>query len=141
GEWLNTGLGLLLGFGKWLFPLLLIIAGLMFLKRRKTTLADAVKFTGLLLAFFSILGFFHLYSGENTKELLKVASLGEGGGYVGFGFAYVLMSFTGKIAGTIILMALFAIGIIASFNVSLMRFFERLQVRWSRRTGVNEDIT
>ena len=44
GEWLDMGLGMLLGWGKWLLPLLTIISGLMFLKRRTTTLADAVKF-------------------------------------------------------------------------------------------------
>lgn len=130
GAWINTGMGMLLGFGKWLLPLLLVIAGLMFLKRRTTTLADAVKFIGLILAFFSFLGFLHLYSGDGTKELLKVANDGQGGGYVGFAFAYVLSNFTGKAAGTIILLALFTIGVIASFNVSLIRSLERLQEKF-----------
>ena len=84
-------------------PVLLVIAGLMFLKRRTTTLADAVRFVGLTVGFFAVLGLFHLYSGDGTKELLKVAHDGQGGGYIGFGFAYVLENFTGKIAGTIIL--------------------------------------
>lgn len=127
GEWLDTGLGMLLGFGKWLFPLLLVIAGILFLKRRTTTLADAVRFIGLTFAFFSVLGLLHLYSGEGTKELLKIAHNGQGGGYIGFAFAYILANFTGKVAGTIILIALFTIGIIASFNVSLIHSFERLQ--------------
>lgn len=130
GVWINAEIGMLLGFGKWLFPLILIIAGLMFLKRRTTTLADAVKFIGLVLAFFSFLGFLHLYSGDETKELLKVANDGQGGGYVGFCFAYVLINFTGKVAGTIILIALFAIGVIASFNVSLIQYIERLQEKF-----------
>lgn len=129
GQWLDTGLGVTFGWGKWLLPLLLIIAGLMFLKRRTTTLADAVRFIGLALAFFSVLGLFHLYSGDGTKELLKVARAGSGGGYIGFGLASVLANFTGKIAGTIILVALFAVGMIASFNVSLIHAFEHLQER------------
>ncbi|MEI8096575.1 MAG: DNA translocase FtsK 4TM domain-containing protein [Candidatus Moraniibacteriota bacterium] len=133
GAWIDAGVGMLLGFGKWLFPLLLVIAGLMFLKRRTTTLADAVKFIGLVVAFFSFLGLIHLYSGNGTKELLKVAGDGQGGGYVGFAFAYLLSNFTGKVAGTIILVALFAIGIIASFNVSLIRFFEQLKERFYPR--------
>lgn len=129
GVWINTGLGMMLGWGKWLFPLLLVIAGLMFLKGRKTTLSDAVKFIGLITAFFSVLGLFHLYSGDTTKELLKVASNGQGGGYVGFAFASVLIKFTGMVAGTIILLTFFIIGVIASFNVSLIASFERLQRR------------
>ena len=133
GEWLNTGLGMLLGWGKWLFPLLLIIAGLMFLKRRTTTLADAVKFIGLIVGFFAVLGLLHLYSGETDKELLKVARNGAGGGFIGFGFAYVLGNFTGKAAGTIILIALFSAGIIAAFNMSLIRFFESVWERLQRK--------
>jgi len=130
GEWLDTGLGVTFGFGKWLLPLLLIIAGIMFLKRRTTTLADAARFIGLALGFFAVLGLLHLYSGEGTKELLKVARDGQGGGFIGFGFAYILGNFTGKAAGTIILIALFSTGVIAAFNVSLIHSFERLQEKW-----------
>lgn len=132
GEWLDTMLGMLLGFGKWLLPLVLLSAALMFLKRRTTTLADAVKFIGLVVGFSALLGLLHLYSGDTTKEMLSVASDGEGGGYVGFGIAYVLGNFTGKIAGTIIALALFAVGMIAAFNVSLIHTFEKLAGRFKK---------
>ncbi|MFZ2299845.1 MAG: DNA translocase FtsK 4TM domain-containing protein [Candidatus Moraniibacteriota bacterium] len=134
GEWLDTMLGMLLGWGKWLLPLLLVAAGILFLKRRTTTLADAVRFIGLILGFFAVLGLLHLYSGDETKELLKVAREGQGGGFIGFGFAYVLGNFTGKAAGTIILIALFAAGVIAAFNVSLIQSFERLRDGLKRKT-------
>jgi S-DNA-T family DNA segregation ATPase FtsK/SpoIIIE len=127
GEWLSAGVGMIFGWGKWPLPLLLIIAGLMFLQHRTTTLADAVKFIGLTLGFFAVLGLVHLYSGDKISELWKIASGGSGGGFVGFGFSYVLWSFTGKAAGTIILLALFLAGMIAAFNVSLIHFFERLR--------------
>lgn len=126
GQWLDTGLGMLFGWGKWPLPLLLIIAGLMFLQHRATTLADAVKFIGLTLGFFAVLGLFHLYSGDETAEFLTLAREGRAGGFIGFGFAYVLLNFTGKPAGTIILIALFLAGVIAAFNVSLISFFEYL---------------
>lgn len=140
GEWLDTGLGMLLGWGKWLLPLLTIISGLMFLKRRTTTLADAVKFIGLAVGFFAVLGLLHLYSGTTTKELLQVARAGEGGGFIGFGFAYVLGHFTGQVAGTIILTALFLAGIIAAFNVSLIHFFESVRERvWKKSAEAEEE--
>ncbi len=129
GQWLSSVLGVFVGFGKWLLPLLLIIAGLMFLKRRSTTLADAVKFIGLILGFFAFLGLFHLFSGGDAEELLKIARAGQGGGYVGFAFASVLANFTGKVAGTIILLAFFAVGMIAAFNVSLIHWYERVKER------------
>ncbi len=53
GEWIDTGIGMLLGFGKWLLPLVLLSAALLFLRRRTTTLADAVKFVGLITGFFA----------------------------------------------------------------------------------------
>lgn len=129
GTWLDRGLGVLLGYGKWLLPIVLLLAALMFLRRRTTTLADAVKFIGLVVGFCALLGLLHLYTGETTSEMVAVAQKGEGGGYVGFGLAYVLGNFTGKIAGTIIALTLFAVGMIAAFNVSLVQAFEKVLSR------------
>lgn len=132
GEWLDRALGMLLGFGKWLSPFVLLAAALMFLQRRTTTLADSVKFFGLFLGFCAVLGLFHLYSGATTEEMSAVAAHGSGGGYVGLGLAYVLFHFTGKVAGTLILLALFAVGMIAAFNVSLMLAFEKMMARFGK---------
>lgn len=140
GEWLDATIGKLLGFGKWLSPLVLLAAALMFLKRRTTTLADAVKFIGLVMGFAALLGLFHLYSGDTTKAMLKVAEQGDGGGYVGFGLAYLLSTFTGKIAGTIIALALFAVGMIAAFNVSLIHAFERMAGRFGKKEGDDSEM-
>jgi S-DNA-T family DNA segregation ATPase FtsK/SpoIIIE len=138
GVWLDMALGMLLGFGKWFLPLVLLAAAFMFLKHRTTTLADAVKFIGLVMGFCSLLGLIHLYSGETTKELLAVAQDGEGGGYIGFGFAYVLLNFTGKIAGTLIALALFFVGMIAAFNMSLVHTFEKMQSRFGKSESEGE---
>lgn len=143
GTWLDRGLGILLGYGKWLLPVVLLLAALMFLRRRTTTLADAVKFIGLVVGFCSLLGLLHLYTGETTSEMVAVAQDGEGGGYVGFGLAYVLGNFTGKIAGTIIALTLFAVGMIAAFNVSLVHAFEKMLSRLkgeSAAEGEEEEI-
>lgn len=140
GQWLDLMLGMLLGFGKWLFPLVLLSAALMFLRRRTTTLADAVKFIGLTVGFSALLGLLHLYSGDTTKEMLTVAESGAGGGYVGFGLAYVLGNFTGKIAGTLILLSLFVMGMIAAFNMSLIHTFEKLKNRFSHDPEAKEGV-
>lgn len=134
GQWLDTGLGTLLGVGKWLSPLVLMAAALMFLKRRTTTLADAVKFIGLIVGFSALLGLIHLYSGGTTEAMLKVARHGDGGGYVGFGLASLLLTFTGKAAGTLIALSLFVIGMIAAFNVSLVHTFEKTMDRLRPKT-------
>lgn len=135
GQWFDRMLGMILGFGKWLFPLVLLVAALMFLRRRTTTLADAVKFIGLVVGFISLLGLLHLYTGTTSKEMQSVAQRGAGGGYLGFAIASVLLGFTGKIAGTLIALTLFTIGMIAAFNVSLMQAFEKVLLRFRKEEG------
>lgn len=130
GEFFNDTLGKLFGWGKWIFPPVLMTAGIFLLQRRRSSLAEFLKLTGLSVAFVSLLGFFHLYLDGNPSEL---AQAGSGGGYIGFAISYVLQKFTGTVAGTIILMALLLMGLITAFNLSLIQSFERLQARMKRR--------
>jgi len=129
GDWLNSILGKLFGWGKWIFPPVLMIASVFLLQRRQSSLAEILKLIGLSIAFVSLLGFFHLYL---DGDLSKAARNGTGGGYIGFALAYVLQKFTGMVAGSIILTALFLTGLITAFNVSLIHFFERLSLRLKR---------
>jgi S-DNA-T family DNA segregation ATPase FtsK/SpoIIIE len=119
GNWINQGLGMLVGVGKWLLPFLLIIAGVLLLKRRAAGMSDTVKFVGLLLIFVSTLGLLHLYSGDSSEELLAIAKEGEAGGFLGYVLAVLVLKLAGLAAGTILLLAFFTAGIIATFNVSL----------------------
>jgi DNA segregation ATPase FtsK/SpoIIIE-like protein len=135
GEFLNKALGKTLGWGKWVFPPVLVVAGVFLLQRRQSSFAEALKLTGLAVAFFSLLGFFHLYLDGDVKE---VASQGEGGGYVGLALSLVLVKMTGMIAATIILATLLLTGLIVAFNWSLVHFFERLRERL-RRSGAAKE--
>lgn len=140
GTALDRGMGMLFGFGKWPFPLLLIVAGIMFLTRRATTLADAVKYFGLLLAFLSMLGLAHLFSGETLDDLMRLAQNGQGGGFAGFGLAAFFLLTTSKLAGSVLLIMLFLIGVIAAFNVSLMHWFDSVRQHFQKPEN-NEDIS
>lgn len=133
GSSLDGFVGSAFGWGKWLFPVLLFVAAAFFLRARETTLADIVKFIGLGVVFLSVLGFLHLFQGDDAKELLKEAKRGAGGGYVGYAVSYPFISFTGKIAGTVILFALLLSGLIAAFNVSIMHFLSSVIRKVSRR--------
>ncbi|MFZ1719972.1 MAG: DNA translocase FtsK 4TM domain-containing protein, partial [Candidatus Moraniibacteriota bacterium] len=126
GTFLDSMMRVTFGWGKWIVPPLLILLAIFFMKRGKATLSDWVKILGLTLLFLSILGFFHLYLGDTKAELFAAAQVGQGGGYLGFGLASSLLSFMGKVAGTVILIMLFLIGLIAAFNVSLHHAFEYL---------------
>ncbi len=140
GTGLDAILGMVFGWGKWLLPILLFIFSIFLLKRRETTLSDAVKFTGLGIVYVSTLGFLHLFLGDTGKELLTVAKNGDGGGYIGFGLAYFFLEFMGRIAGVVILTALFFSGLVAAFNVSLAHFLSNMKERLSFRKDVKEPL-
>lgn len=126
GETVGTGLGITLGFGKWLLVPLLVLVGVMLLRRHETTLSDKIKYVGLTLSFLSVLGLAHMFIGDEKKELLAAAKDGVGGGYIGYGLASFFVGAMGKVAAGVILVAFFVIGAIAAFNVSLLNWFESL---------------
>ena len=122
GEYLDMAAGSLFGWGKWLSPFVLIAAGIILLFR-KEALFYISKIIGLSIAFFSVLAFFHIYFDNN--ELLELAQDGQGGGYIGYAIAYLLIKLTGRIGGTVILSALLLSGIIVAFNFSLVTFVRK----------------
>lgn len=147
GKYLDKIGGAIFGWGKWLFPLVLVIAGIVLLLRKKTSYY-VTKITGLFFAFLSVLGFFHIFF--DADKFSKIAKAGEGGGYIGMAIAYVLSEFTGQAAGIVILVAIFLIGIIIAFNFSLVALWQRFFSSFGRREDdasiagsdddVNEDI-
>jgi S-DNA-T family DNA segregation ATPase FtsK/SpoIIIE len=122
GRILNDLSGQSFGWGKWVFPPVLMVVGTFLLKRKQSSLAEFFTISGLAVAFAALLGFFHLFLNE---DLLQAAKAGTGGGYIGFFFASFLREFTGVLAGAIVLATLLITGLIVAFNVSLILFFER----------------
>lgn len=132
GRLLDGLFGSIFGVGKWLFPVILLVSAVMLLKRRTTTLADVVKFGGLFVVFVSALGFLHLLSGSALSEYKSLAQAGRGGGFVGYGISALLFALAGKPAGIILLLALFATGMIAAFNVSFVSFTDGVKSSLAR---------
>lgn len=123
GKFLNSTAGWMFGVGKYISPIILIIAGIILLFR-KETLFYISKLFGISVAFASILSLIHILS-YKTDEMLAVAKTGEGGGFLGFALAYLLQKFTGTLGGTVILVALFLIGVIIAFNFSLIQLIKK----------------
>jgi len=123
GIFLNKIGGIVFGWGKWLFPLILILIMTVLLFKKKTVFY-VVKIAGLSIAFFSLLGFFHIF--YDQKLLLDIAQNGQGGGYVGYFIAFGLIKLTGKIVGILVLLSFLAIGIMIAFNFSIVEFFMEL---------------
>lgn len=123
GNFLNNIGGAIFGWGKILFPLALIVAGIILLYRKKAAFY-VVKIIGLFIIFISFLGFFHIF---NDKEsLLEVAKAGQGGGYIGYAVAAILIKLTGKAAGVVVLLASLIVGTMIAFNFSILEFLRKL---------------
>ena len=60
GSFFNKLGGAVFGWGKWLFPFSLAIAGIILLYRKKAAFY-IVKILGLFIIFLSFLGFFHIF--------------------------------------------------------------------------------
>ncbi len=134
GTFFDRVAGLGLGWGKWIFPFLLFLAGVFLFRRRTSSWSDAVKLGGLSMAFLSFLGFLHSLQGG---DLAQLAASGRGGGYIGFGLATLFGKLAGTLGGTILFVALFLIGTIAAFNFSLLRFSDSLG-EWTKRRNLDE---
>lgn len=123
GIYLNKITETLFGWIKWISPLIMTVAGVILLFRKETVFYIA-KLVGLLAAFFSVLGIFHLYFGING--IMEAARSGSGGGYIGYVISFLLLKFTGLAAGYVILGALFIIGTIITFDFSIVSFVQKL---------------
>lgn len=128
GEHLNSIFGLVIGWVKIIFPVFLILAGIILLLRKETSFY-IYKLIGLVVVLVGLSGFFHwFYSFEN---MAIVAKDGGGGGYVGFGIAFVAVKYLGKAGGLVIILASIFCGFIVAFNFSIINFIDKL--RNSRR--------
>ena len=123
GIYINKTFGLLFGWGKWVSPLVFVAAGIILLFRKSSAYYIS-KLLGLTIAFLSILGFFHIYF--KPDKFFEMAKAGSGGGYIGYILSFALLKLTGVAAGTIILAALFIIGMIVAFNFSIVTLIQKL---------------
>lgn len=120
GEKMVGSIGIAVGWGKVLTPLLFIFLGVILLKRKRKQSFYFTRIIGLLVAFFSILSLMHLIPFDH-EQMGTMAREGVGGGYIGYGVATLLYSFTGKLLGSLILIATIIIGVLIAFNFSFVR--------------------
>ncbi|KKR19522.1 MAG: translocase FtsK protein [Candidatus Moranbacteria bacterium GW2011_GWA2_39_41] len=123
GESLNSSVGLSIGWAKWIFPIFLAIAGVVLLLRKETAFY-VTKIIGLIITLVSLTGLFHWFF--DVKKMSEVASIGSGGGYIGYCIAYFATNFLGVAGGLVMIIALFIIGIIVAFNFSIIKLIEKL---------------
>jgi S-DNA-T family DNA segregation ATPase FtsK/SpoIIIE len=138
GGYLGSAVGMAIGWTKWIFPFFLIVGGIILVLRKETSFYVS-KLTGLSLAFVSLTGIFHwiVYLSDGLEKMGQAASAGSGGGYLGYGLAYMAIKFLGSAGGLVVMIALFLIGIIVAFNFSIVHFFGKIFNR--RKIAVEEE--
>ncbi len=130
GEWFNTVLGYLFGRGKWLMPVLMVLVGIVLLKRQERGLFYVSNIVGFALVFLSALGLLHIFTAP--EQMKEIALQGRGGGHIGYFLAIGLKKFTGIIAGVVILIAMLLSGFLVSFNLSVLPMVRAMKERFSQ---------
>ena len=146
GGFLDRGVGMLFGWGKWISPVVLVVTGVFLLGRRSPGWSEVIRYFGLFIAFAGLLGFLHAFFG--VEDMYAAASAGRGGGLLGFGLAYIAMRSAGSIGGVILLIMFFLVGVIAAFNVSLIAWIEGFRSRpslgslfhWDQAATLEEEM-
>ncbi|MFA9262751.1 MAG: DNA translocase FtsK 4TM domain-containing protein [Undibacterium sp.] len=132
GKLIDKGVGLSVGWSRWLLIPILPLVSYLIIRRHTTSLSDVIKYIGLSTSFLAFLGLSHLFLGSSAKALLVAANAGQGGGMIGYFLASGLDGTMGKIAAFVVLFAFFVTGVIAAFNVSLLHWIERILARFKK---------
>ena len=118
GFYLNKGSMLLFGWGKFIFPLILLGLGFFLYNEDKYFIRGA-NYLGLFLFILSFHALLHLFIDQSQWQ----ASIAEGvgGGYVGMFMATIFIKIMGFWAGLITVTCLLLISLMLLFNTSLMK--------------------
>ncbi len=123
GKLINTSAGALLGWAKFIFPLFLIVAGLILLLRKKFSFYVS-KLIGLGITLFAIAGLFHWFF--DVDKMAGAAKDGSGGGYIGYAVAFLAVKLLSRAGSAVMIVSLFIIGFIVAFNVSILQLIHAL---------------
>lgn len=143
GATLKKGLENFLGWGLYLFPLFLLLLGYFLLNPEKYQIT-ARHYLGLFLLLLSSSGLWQLINQLNTGSLELAA--GQGGGYLGYGLSWPLQRIASAAGAWVIVLALFFIALLITFNTSLDTLLSRLNLfslfrrRWENLQD-NEETT
>ncbi len=118
---ISFGMRAAFGIGAFILPFAILIWGISFFLRSESTHVGRIVL-GLALIVFAIMALLSLYSQsvytDDPQTLFAEATLVDGGGYVGSGVGYALMSLFGRGISTIILIGIILIGAIL-FGLSI----------------------
>ncbi|MDD4901956.1 MAG: DNA translocase FtsK 4TM domain-containing protein [Patescibacteria group bacterium] len=118
GKYLARGEELAFGWGKWLFPLLLIWWSFLLYKKDRRYFRGA-GILGIFLAFITLQAFLQIFI--PLSEWNDSIKTGIGGGYVGLFLASSFIKILGFWGGLVVLVALMIVAGLLIFNTSLLK--------------------
>jgi len=115
GDYINSGSGLLFGWGRFLIPVLLLgFAFLLYNEDKKWV--KGYNYVGLLFFILSFQSLLHIFFRDDPSE---IAELGKGGGYLGLFLTKAMVSSIGFLGSLLIVFCLFAISIVLIFSSTI----------------------
>jgi len=123
GIYVKQGLGATFGWGIYLLPVILILLAYFLLRPEKYEVKPS-NYLGLILFIFSYLGILQLIKGFEQVGPMS----GNGGGFLGYFASYPFYKLMGSLATTLIMVALFIISLLITFNTSLNSLVTKLNL-------------
>ena len=117
------------GNGRFLFPLIMGVAGFVMMRGKSKTILKQ-KFLGMLILFLTALAWLHFpVSAPNAKTYLALGVQGSGGGLAGAVICWLLKTGFGRIGTTVILSAFTIVSLLLITNISLTGVLKKI---WSK---------
>ncbi|MFH1326058.1 MAG: DNA translocase FtsK 4TM domain-containing protein [Candidatus Falkowbacteria bacterium] len=115
GDYINSGSGLLFGWGRFLVPVLLLgFAFLLYNEDKKWV--KGYNYVGLLFFILSFQSLLHIFFRDDPSE---IAELGKGGGYLGLFLTKAMVSSIGFLGSLLIIFCLLAASIVLIFSSTI----------------------
>ncbi len=122
GPSIARGMDLLAGWGNWVIPALLILAGWQLHNKEKYQIGG-LTYVGMFIFLWSFEALFQLCIKVSEWDL--ALETGSGGGYIGWSLAAIVIKLVGFWPGLVLVLALFVIGLMLMFNANLSTLFRK----------------